>query len=182
MANYKTISRLLEDMSDPQITDFIGDYSITPVFAGYRPAPNKYTIINKMIISVSDVGAFDAGFYGNSINLTNGITFALSEGLVPVSIYNSKPIISNGDFGSYTHNISSLEFGQGANFLNVEKLFTTEPIILDGDIALETDLTLCAILNDDFSGLAHHTFLVSGFELDRNPASANFLRNKYGFF
>lgn len=162
------IFRYLDTVGDGSGTkEAIGNYSdagdgVTEF--KITPAAGEIFEINRMIISLSDVGSLDSDSYGNGITLTNGISVVLGNDTgVLYTLTNGDPIKTNSNWGHLCYDVNVLEFGQGNEHLVVRWTFTKGyggPFTLDGD---HGDY-LAVILNDSFVGLTEHRFHVQGEE------------------
>lgn len=136
----------------------IGDFSGASVDFFITPPENIRFDINRILIQIVDMGPVDAGSYGNGITLTNGISFLLLDGSTVLQDFMvGLPVLTNGDWGRFAFDIIDTSFGTGENYVSARWTFTRG----GGPIKLN-NLSFAARLNDDFSGLVAHTFLVQG--------------------
>jgi len=135
------------------------DFSGAPVDFFIQPAVNETLIINQATVHIADTGPVDAGFYGNGIVLANGIEILLTQGpIVLLDITASFKIFTNGDWAQYAFEANTTDFGAGINYVHV--LFTFAGITAKPRIFQNQQLRIR--LNDDFTGLVTHSFLVQG--------------------
>lgn len=163
MATRKHINLLLSSNGDGTgTTNAIGDYSSTPLSLRYRPTnATEEFIIHRMIISVEDAGNFDADQYGNGITLTNGLRIYVKNSSDDIlEEITSFPILSSGDLAAHCHDVTLFSFGIGNNILTARWTFQKSgiPIVLRGT---ESEY-LEVYLNDDFTGLIKHRFVIQG--------------------
>lgn len=146
-------------------SDVIGDYESTAdIFYIGPPPPNEFWHIERMVIQVTDVGAFDAGKYGNNLELVNGLTVRKQDDAGTVDdLTGGKPIITNAGWGGVCYDVADVSFGQGDNYLGVRWTFAKSgwPLWLDGDGNNER---LELVANDDFTDLTGQTFMVQGWK------------------
>ena len=123
---------------------------------------SSYYILERVIISISDVGAFDSGAYGNAVTLTNGITVDIQDAddvtIAPMTPF---PIKTNGEWAAVCHDFTEQAFGQGDVYGTVRWTFSRA---VPGGIRIEPGESLVFTLNDDFSGLESHRFFVQGWK------------------
>lgn len=156
-------TRFFDDIGDGSgIKDFIGDYSSTLKKAIFKPQNDKPVFINRLIIFIKDSGSVDAGFYGNNITLTNGISIKKENqsGTLIKDITDGMPIMANGCYAKFGFSVSDISFGSGLNFLHVILTFTKN----GSPLTLQPDEQLAIYLNDDFSKLEAHTFRAGAYE------------------
>lgn len=147
-------------------SDAIGDYSSTDLDLRVSPDDLDAFEIHRMIVSVEDVGSFDAGAYGNNITITNGIVVTAMQGATTLYTMTAFPILTNGDWASHCYDVKLSNFGQGNEIMALRWTFdkTGRPVVLDGSRAQFLNINL----SDDFTGLVHHRFVVQGFYIDEN--------------
>lgn len=127
------------------------------------PASGETMELARMIVSITDVGAPDSGKYGNDIDLTNGITMFLdsTDDVDNVDITDSLPIKTNSDWGRLAGvDVQDMAWGTGNDQVVVRFTFEKSgvPLVLHGGWGHVLEVTL----NDNFSGLVEHYFMVQG--------------------
>jgi len=155
-----TICRFLDTNGDGTGTkDAIGDYSSAAEDFYIQPGANETYEIHRLIVRIADSGAPDAGKYGNNITLTNGISVHL-EGGITRDLTDNMPVLSNGDRSKLCYDVNVISWGTGDDYVGVRWTFSKSgaPITLRGSISDK----LIVRLNDDFSNLVGHTFMVQG--------------------
>ena len=161
----KILTRYLDTNGDGTGTkDAVGDYSsAAETFFITPPAGKKYTI-SRMLIGVQDSGSFDAVKYGNGVTLTNGIGVATTDATVGVTVdlLDGTLIKSNAAWGFLCYDADVKSWGAGDEFLLVRWSFDKSGVLL----TLTENDALVVELNDDFTGLNAHMFLVQGYEQD----------------
>ena len=143
----------------------IGDYLSSPVIFSIQPPPNTQYLISRLIIYVKDTGAFDSGFYGNGIQLSNGITLRTKNDSQVITDYTAgMPVKINPDWRRLCDDSKMDDFGTGANVITASCTFTKYgyPILLNGNENERLEI----VLYDDFSGLDEHLFLVNGYKVE----------------
>lgn len=167
--NRKHINILLSSNGDGTgTTNANGDYSSTPLSLKYSDGDASDTcLIHRLIVMIEDAGSFDSGKYGNNITVTNGIRVYVRDSedniLEELTAF---PITTNGEWGGHCHDITVHSFGSGNEVMSVRWTFSKsgQPVILnytDGEY-------LEVYLNDDFSGLLKHYFLIQGSYLNED--------------
>ena len=139
----------------------IGNYSEEPIRFQFRP---EFAVeVNRLIVTIADRGQFDAGFYGNNIELADGIRVVLAradsaEG--HVDLLDGEPVRSNYQWARTCFDVNYIDFGLGVNAVVVRWTFDKagDGIQVDG---LSGD-GFCVDLSDDFSGLEEHRFMIQG--------------------
>lgn len=128
--------------------------SSTPVYFKVTAGVRETILVNRLLLHLGDAGVLDAGKYGNSIVLTNGIEVGvLRAGEVQLNLTKGHPIITNADWAAFCYDVNDLGFGLGDNFLAVRWTFTK-----DGEaIRLDEGDSFFIKISDDLTGLtAHH--------------------------
>lgn len=136
----------------------IGDFSAAPIDFFILPPVNVTMDIFRIIVQIVDSGPVDAGSYGNGITLTNGISLLRLEGsTILQDLMVGVPVLTNGNWGRFAFDVIDTSFGTGENYVVVRWTFNRggAPIRL-------INQSFAARLNDDFTGLNSHTFLVQG--------------------
>ena len=140
----------------------VGDYSSAAEEFKIVPPAQTRIEVARMIISIVDAGAPDSGSYGNNITLTNGITVAVRDaGGVIEDITDGVPVMKNSDWGRLAGiDVAPMDWGSGDGQVIVRFTFEKSgvPLVLDGD----EGHYLAVNLNDDFSGLVEHYFMIHG--------------------
>lgn len=148
-----------------------GDYSST-ADEMYLTPPAGYTyFVHRIIVSARDTNGMAAEEYGNlGSALSNGIELkhvrGLSGNVVVNNITDDVPILTNAGWAERCYDADIKTWGNGVETLVVRWTFTNagKPIQLKGN----SHDRLVVYLNDNFSGLLSHRFLVEGFyRLDR---------------
>ncbi len=140
--------------------DAIGDYSTVTEF--YYEAPELGATFHRMIVSIEDNGGGTISEYGNlgAGGLTNGIEVKVVDDsdTVMADLTDGLPIKSNGDWGRLCYDIDRKDWGGGNDFYQVRWTFSKsgEPVIL------REGWRLVVYLNDDFTNLVGHHFMVQG--------------------
>lgn len=157
------LSRFLDTNGDGSGTKIAtGDYSGGATDFYIQPAASETFEIARLIVHIKDQNNFSADSYGKDITLTNGISI-VTEGNQGQDLCDGIPIMTNADWGRLSYDIEDITFGSGSDFVNVRWTFSKfgQPLILKG---AEND-KLIVRLNDSFTGLLDHTFMVQGLNL-----------------
>ena len=157
------VSRFLDTVGDGTgSVDGNVNGSVTPVVLKAVASGGKL-IVNRLIIHITDTGAFDASKYGNNITLTNGITVKHMRGVEVVYDATCQiPVKANGDWSAHCYDVTSLSFGVGDDMLTVRWTFTKDglPIVLNDGDSFEVTI------NDDLTGLVDHHFKIGAIYVD----------------
>lgn len=159
---YKIISKDLDTTGDGSgTTNAIGNYASEATSFKIAPGDNQTFILHRLIISVEDAGAFDAAVYGNGITLTNGMVLRVSDASGVLFKLTGDNIKSNADWAEHCHDLTIHNFGIGNVIMTARWTFSESgvPIELNGDKGQFLEI----VLNDDFSALVEHHFLIQGF-------------------
>lgn len=169
LRNQKPFFRYLDTNGDGTGTkNANGDYSITAEEFYTQPPPGEVFYLTRLIVSIEDSGALNAGGYGGGAALSNGITITKEENGTPViDLVDGIPIDHNGAWGRYAFDTEPVDFGTGNKFFHVRWTFerTGTLIVLSGN-ELER---LVVGLSDDLSGLASHYFQIQGHSNNLEP-------------
>lgn len=147
--------------------DAIGDYSSVEKIFFIQPSDIQTLRITRLLVSIEDEGPADAGSYGNAIDLINGIQVQIRNNSgVLIDLTDGSPIFTNSHWARYTYDVRSSSFGAGGMGMGLNYVFARWSFLAAG-IALrlrgDQNERLSVILNDDFSGLVSHRFVVQGF-------------------
>ena len=135
----------------------IGDYSSTALDLSISPGEGRWLHIHSMSIKVEDTD-FDSGFYGDGITLTNGINVLAVNGSGSEYSFTEEPIMTNADWAMYCEHVEEINFGKGLPYLTAHWHFKEagHPIIL------QNEDKFIVRLNDLFTGLTQHKFIIHG--------------------
>lgn len=173
MTNYKVshsyLSQFLSDSgAEAGGHDMIGDYSSTPGSFSITPPEGQKYFINRMIVFIEDVGAFNSGLYGKDVVAAHGVHLRV---VTPAGIQVLTPhnVHTNSQWSQYCYDISLHSYGGGqVNGIQVVR-WTFGKALPQGMDALDADMltlhygdTLECVLNDDFSNLVGHRMIVQG--------------------
>lgn len=154
-----------------------GDYSSTSDDFIYQVPSSKIAILQRLIITIGDGSNPRPDRYGQNLIITNGMNIKLTESDDTLITYlghsNAHPIITNANWASLCYDMSFHTVGSGDNYVMFRWTFSKAgmPLILsDGD-------KLVITLNDDFTGLTDHRFMVQGLENGDTKAERNRIRN-----
>jgi len=142
-------------------TNATGNYSSSAEIF-YFEASRGETAIERMIVSIEDGQNMRAEHYGTLGGaLTNGVIVrhVRANGDVLIDFTGGVPVTQNGLWGSLCYDVDVKAWGAGNELLLVRWTFAKSGIpvkLLVGD-------RLEVVLNDNFTGLVTHRFLVQGF-------------------
>ena len=158
--------RLLDTVGDGSGThDFIGNYSLVPTQAIIRPPDDQIFVLSEFTTQYSDAGKFQQGVYGSlAAALTNGIIIGAydRDNVLIFSLSNSDTIKTNDIWLHTGYETVLTEWGTATTTTLTASLKTEQfgtAFQLDGNKGEYLKVTL----QDDFTGLIDHTFLVKGF-------------------
>lgn len=137
----------------------IGDYSVTPTefFFQYPLAVN----VHKMVIMIESIAGMWAERYGNIMGgLTNGysILYSDADNVLQTSLNDGIPITNNAEIGRTGFDVDVKTWGAGDEVLLASCDFRTS----GAPIRLPANHKLGVVLNDDFSDLKQHFFMMQG--------------------
>lgn len=147
----------------------VGNYATAQDFY-LQPAIDQVIAINRLIVYIQDAiaGGFNPALYGGMAALTNGITggiYSASDDLL-WAVTPSIPIKTNGQWMRLCFDVSKLDNNQNLA-LAVRWTFDRGIPKAHGQegktpIVLRDQQKLKLTLNDDFTGLQDHTFMLQG--------------------
>lgn len=154
------VAQLLSSNGDGTgIVDFIGEYIEDTDFYITAPA-GKVLYIARININVQDDKALSSDKYGNAVILTNGVKLIEKHGDEENQL--GIPIIVNSDYSLLAGvDVVPLVFGTGDEYLAVRLTFTK----FGNFIKLTENDKLIIRLNDNFTGLTGHKFMINGMEI-----------------
>lgn len=147
------------------VYDAVGDYSGAAEEFYIEPQGNDVLVLYRVFISLRDAGTFAAEKYGYNLVLTNGISvFHEREGVQWSDMTAGVPIKTNADWKTKMFDFDPFDIGIGDNYAVGRWTFAKAgtPLRLIGRADGVSD-RLVFRLNDDFTGLVQHRFLVQGF-------------------
>ena len=161
MARKDGIFRALDTVGNGSGTiNAVGDYSTTAQSFRISDTSGR-GIIHRIIVSYRDSGAFDTELYGNGIALTNGVRVFLKDSSDQIiQEYTAFPIKSNGDWAAHCYDWTYFQEGAGDNYAAIRWTFSKsgKPVT----VKFHEGEYFEVLLNDDFSGLIEHKFVVQG--------------------
>ena len=139
----------------------VGDYSSAPHELTYTCRTGRQNLhIERMIVYIEDVGSFPTDKYGYNVVLTNGIHVAVhsADETEQVDLDGGQNIFTNAQWAAVCYDVNFLNLGSGNDSLSVRWTFANagSPIIL------KSGEHFTVTLNDDFTGLEAHTFMIQG--------------------
>lgn len=162
--NHQLLFRVLDTNGDGTGTKAAtGDYSVTPGLFYIQPPVGTVYNINTLTVHVGDTGALTAEGYGAGIALTNGIAIKVKDGSGDlVDLLDGIALIDNELWAHLYSRFTFQNFAAAASFYSSETIFPEKlgrALVLNGDSGEYLEVAL----NDDFSGLDHQHFIVTGY-------------------
>lgn len=140
-----------------------GNYSGGATSFYIQPPASTIYRISRLLVFVQDTNGFTPVEYGNTGSaLSNGITVRVHNGTSTVAdLTDGVPVQHNGDWARLCYDAQVLSWGTTDEMLSARLTFTKagQFLRLDGDDTEKLEV----ILNDDFTGLTEHYFLVQGY-------------------
>jgi hypothetical protein len=156
------ISHYLDTNGDATGTyDAVGDYS-GAAEEFYYEAPAGGATIERMLVSIGDTVGMQAQEYGNlGAALTNGIVVEIQDedGVVNVVLTGQAPVHTNSEWGALCYDVDLKSWGSGNELLVVRWTFARS----GESVRLNAGQKLVVRLNDSFTGLLSHRFMIQGY-------------------
>ena len=139
----------------------IGNYATPESFRVTCKIGSQKLYINRLIVYIEDSGAFLSAKYGADLTLTNGIHVHVkdSSDALLLDLTGANPVLTNAQWSGLCYDVALDTYGAGNNgSLAVRWTFANAgaPISLSPGDYLEVEL------EDDYTGLVDHTFMVQG--------------------
>jgi len=152
---------VFEYLSNGSTIDAVGNYGTAEEFKITCKAGNQKLHLARMIVYIEDAGTFDMEKYGNAITLSNGIHISVKDsGGTEIADYDGGVnVFTNGGWGALCHDITNHTFGSGNNSLTARWTFAKAGT----PISLTSGQEFIITLEDNFTGLVGHTFMVQGY-------------------
>jgi hypothetical protein len=136
-----------------------GDYSSTATEFSYTAANHRVSL-RTLTITVTDLGAFRQDYYGVVSTITNGVRVLIKdEDSTVQDLTNGTPVRSLSGWASFASRQLDLPLGPGDGTVHINWNFSNT---FGADVILGVGQRFVIELNDDFSGLSNHFFLLSG--------------------
>lgn len=139
-----------------------GNYA-TPTKFSIVPGAGQWFRIERLLVHIEDTNGMQAQEYGNlGSALTNGIIVQTArDGVQTLDYTDGLPVKTNADWGRVCYDVDLKTWGAGNEVMQVRWTFAKSgtPIRLAGSEGDSFDI----ILEDDFSGLINHNFMVQGY-------------------
>lgn len=156
------IYRFLDTVGDGTGTkDAAVNGSSTAVTYKYQPPNGVIAVIARMLVHYGDTLAPSADDYGNITALTNGLLVQVRnvvDDSVVTDLLDGEPIKKNSDWSRFCYDLGLDDFGAGDNFLKVRWTFSKSGQPLE----IHDAQYLCAVIQDDLTGLVEHHFMIQG--------------------
>lgn len=141
-----------------------GDYSAATEIFYLQPAAGEIFHVTRLLVYIEDAGPFNMDNYGGLAGaLANGITVRIQDDSGTIlDLTDGIPIDHNGAWSRVCYDADPINYGSGNDAVAARWTFERSgvPVRLVGD----NNERLEIVLNDNFTGLAEHTFLFQGFE------------------
>jgi len=149
--------------NDAGVKNAVGNYSISP--EEFYCQATHYTNIERLIIHIEDTFGMVADEYGNIGNaLTNGYSVKIlkDNDKQIIDLCDNVLIKTNAGIGRYCYDVDIKSWGLTPTneFLNARWTFSKS----GSPIILAPGQKLSITLNDDFSDLISHYFMIQGFK------------------
>jgi len=153
----KNYTYLNENLKDSSNIDANGDYSLSQTDFKFTSTLDNVKI-TRLLVFIQDSGNFSADAYGNNLTLTNGIKLYLKPSGGSKSYINGDlPVKTNSNWSALCYDITLNDFGVGDNSMAVRWTFSKAT-----DLILDIGDEFGVDLNDSFTGLVHHYFVIQG--------------------
>ena len=144
------------------VYDATGDYSVTATDFFFAPAAGETVEVTKLLVHVADKGPFDVDGYGAiAAGLTVGIVIAVERlGAIVLRLTNGAPIKDNADLSHLNtdYRLTNFSSNYGSSIVSLDVAAFQTSLLMHGDLGDKLIVTL----NDDFTGLADHHFIMYG--------------------
>lgn len=136
----------------------IGNY-LTPTTLSITPATNEVMRLHRLLVYIQGQGALGSGKYGPIPALTNGVKISYTQSSVE-TVLTPIPVATSGQWKMYCFDTDPISFGAGDNLdaarWSLDKS-AHSPLLFN-----ETNDSFNITLEDNFSALTLHTFLIQG--------------------
>lgn len=142
--------------------DILGDFSAGADIFFFTPAVNKTYLINKVQVSIRDVGLANGAEFGALAALTNGITFKHTRSAATIRDFTMGNVIkTNGDLADMCDGFSLTNYAATDENILLATFNFSEPLVLSAALVDKLEYGV----NDNFAGLVHHFVTVHGLEI-----------------
>jgi hypothetical protein len=157
------ISRFLDTNGDGTGTEnFIGSHLATTAYI--QPATTEIIRLTRLIVSIEDGTGIKSGLYGGLSALTNGITITQTDDSgTLVDFTDGVPIKTNAQWGQLCYDVSWHAWSASPTEEMVLVRYTFSRMGQDVRLNGANAAKLQVNLNDNFTGLLSHRFLVQGY-------------------
>jgi hypothetical protein len=140
----------------------VGDYSITPTNFFFAPTAGETVEVTKLMVHISDKGLFDVDGYGAiAAGLTVGVAITVERlGVTVLELTNGAPIKNNADLSHLNtdYRLTNFSSNYGSSIVSLDAAAFQTSLLMHGDLGDKLIVTL----NDDFTGLDDHHFIMYG--------------------
>ena len=157
-------AKISKYLSNGSTIEAIGNYAAAPESFRFKCKSGSQKLHRaRIIVTIEDSGEFNTDLYGKDIVLTNGISLMVRDesDTLLMDYTDDDPVHTNVEWAEYCYDVQYHDFGTGSanKFLNVRWTFERSGKFL----SLSSGDYLEVSLNDDFTGLVAHRFLVQGY-------------------
>lgn len=149
-------------LSNGSTTNAVGDYEGAVSKFTIAPGPKQVFEAYRLIVYIEDAGAPDSGKYGNNVTLTNGIRVLVrdADDVIVLELDGGDAVKTNAQWSALCYDVSVLNWGSGNDSVTVRWTFAKSgnEVRIDGSKGHYLSIEL----NDDFSDLVKHTFMLQG--------------------
>ena len=145
------------------VKNAVGDYATTPTVFYYQPPVGITAEVTKLMIHVSDKGAFDVDGYGAIApgQIVNGLKITVYRlGVKVLELTDGEPIVDNADLMHLNTDYKLINFtsNYGSSIVSLDAQAFQNSLLMHGD--LEDQLRV--ELSDDYTGLEDQHFIMYG--------------------
>lgn len=158
LSNNVLVQKLSTNGDGTGAVEAIGNYSLAAEEFYFEAT--RHCNIEQLTVKIEDVGTFDSGSYGNNLTLANGIVIekrnaadVLQFTLTPF------PILKTADWAAYCYELTLFSWGTGNETAAARWELSS---FVNHGVHLSAGEKFVVKLNDDFSGLVRHEFLIEG--------------------
>ena len=157
-------AHIFQHMKSGATFDASGDYSSTVEKFTFVVPSGREAEIERMLVYIEDAGAPTAGKYGWNLVLANGIKVYIRDAAdaIVADLTPDRAVFTNADWAALCYDVAVLDWGVASSINTVAVRWTFAksgaPLYLKG----RDGHYLSVELNDDFTGLTSHRFLIQG--------------------
>ena len=126
-----------------------------------QPPANQTILISALQVQITDTGIINGLNYGGLATLTNGINFRSVINAAPSQLTVGNNVFTNGQLAAISSKFEFHSLGANAFIITAQIGFFSQlgvPVVLEGRFNDRIEV----VLNDNFTGLDAHRFVVFG--------------------